>query len=168
MATRASDPLIVLRDGRADHTGKGRTDIRSLHRKHCPNMKGRTTMPTSLQGIAQKAKSQKPYRFRNLYGMLNADVMRDCWWAIKKHAAYGVDRVSAQAYAHNLEDNIEHLGEHLKSTRYRAKLVRRHDMPKGGGTVRPLGSPVVEDTLGQLAVTRLLTAIYEQDFLRWS
>ncbi len=125
-------------------------------------------MPTSLQGIAQKAKSQKQYRFRNLYGRLNADVLRDCWRAIKKNAAYGVDRVSAQEYAHNLEDNIKHLVERLKSKSYRAKLVRRHYIPKGGGKVRPLGIPVVEDKLVQLAVTRLLTAIYEQDFLRCS
>ena len=79
-------------------------------------MQGRTTMPTSLQGRAQKAKSQKQSRFRNLYGMRNADVLRDCWRAIKKHAAYGVDRVSAQEYAHNLEDNSKHLVERLKST----------------------------------------------------
>jgi len=125
-------------------------------------------MPTSLQGRAQKAKSQKQYRFRNLYGMLNADVLRDCWRAIKKNAAYGVDRVSAQEYEHNLEDNIKHLVERLKSKNYRAKLVRRHYIPKGGGSFRPLGIPVVEDKLVQLAVTRLLTAIYEQDFLRGS
>jgi RNA-directed DNA polymerase len=125
-------------------------------------------MPTSLQGIAPKAKSQKPDRFRHLYGMLNADVLRDWWRAIKKNAAYGVDRVSAQAYAHNLEDNRKHLGERLKNTSSRAKLVRRPSMPKGGGKGRPLGMPVVEDKLVQRAVTRLLTAIYEQDFLRGS
>ena len=125
-------------------------------------------MPTSLQGVAQKAKSQKHYRFRNLYGMLNEDLLRDCWRAIKKNAAYGVDRVSAQEYAHNLEDNIRHLVERLKNKSYRAKLVRRHYIPKGGGKLRPLGIPVVEDKLVQLAVTRLLTAIYEQDFLRCS
>ena len=31
---RESDPLIVLRDGNAEHTGKGRTVRWSLHRKH--------------------------------------------------------------------------------------------------------------------------------------
>ena len=31
---RESDPPILLRDGSAGHTGKGRTAIRSLHRKH--------------------------------------------------------------------------------------------------------------------------------------
>ena len=33
-------------------------------------------MPTSLQGLAQKAASQKGYRFRNLYGMLNEDFLQ--------------------------------------------------------------------------------------------
>ena len=168
MATRASDPRRVLGDGSADHTGKERTGRRSLHRKQCPHMKGRTTMPTSLQGRAQKANSQKQYRFRNLYGMLNADLLRDGWRAIKKNAAYGVARVSAQAYGHNLEDNIKPLVERLKSKSYRAKLVRRPSRPKGGGQGRPLGMPVGEDKLGQLAVTRLLTAIDEQDFRRGS
>jgi group II intron reverse transcriptase/maturase len=77
-----------------------------------------------------------------------------------------VDQVSAQEYEQHLEENIHHLVERLKKKRYRAKLVRRHSLPKGDGTQRPLGIPAVEDTLLQLAVARLLEAIYEQDFLR--
>ncbi len=125
-------------------------------------------MPTSLQGRAQKAKSQKHSRFRTLYGMLNEDVLRDCWQAIRKEAAYGVDRVSAQEYEHNLEENIRHLVDRLRRKRSRATLVRRHSLPQGDGRVRPLGIPAVEDTLVQMAVTRRLTAIDEQDFLRCS
>lgn len=34
MTARESDPPIVLRDGRAGYRGKGRTVLRSLHRKH--------------------------------------------------------------------------------------------------------------------------------------
>jgi RNA-directed DNA polymerase len=123
-------------------------------------------MQTSLQGRAEKAKSQEKYRFRNLYGMLNEERLRDCWRDIRKDAAYGVDEVSAQAYEQDLEANISHLVERLQRKSYRAKLVRRHYIPKGDGKLRPLGIPAVEDKLLQLAVTRLLTAIYEQDFLR--
>jgi RNA-directed DNA polymerase len=125
-------------------------------------------MPTSLQGIAQKAARQKGYRFRNLYGMLDEDFLKQCWCDIRKDAASGVDQVSAQEYEQHLDANIHDLVERLKQKRYRAKLVRRHYIPKGDGTQRPLGIPAVEDKLLQLAVARLLEAIYEQDFLRCS
>jgi retron-type reverse transcriptase len=122
-------------------------------------------MPTSLQGIATKAQNQKRYRFRNLYGMLNEELLRESWRAIKKHAAYGVDEISAQDYEQHLEENIRDLVERLTQKRYRAKLVKRHYIPKGNGQVRALGIPAVEDKLLQVAVSRLLEAIYEQDFL---
>src|ERR1700694_426955 len=125
-------------------------------------------MPTSLQGIAKKAESQKGYRFRNLYGMLDEDFLQKCGRHIRKDAASGVDQVSAQEYEQHLEEHIHCLVERLKKKQYRAKLVRRHYIPKGDGTQRPLGIPAVEDKLLQLAVARLLEAIYEQDFLRCS
>jgi group II intron reverse transcriptase/maturase len=125
-------------------------------------------MPTSLQGIAKKAERQKGHRFRNLYGMLDEDFLTWCWRDIRKAAASGVDQVSAQEYEQHLDANIHGLVERLKQKRYRAKLVRRHYIPKGDGTQRPLGIPAVEDKLLQRAVARLLEAIYEQDFLRCS
>jgi hypothetical protein len=36
MARGESDQPIVLGDGRADHKGKGLTEVRSWQRKHCP------------------------------------------------------------------------------------------------------------------------------------
>ena len=125
-------------------------------------------MPTSLQAIAQKAKEDKQHRFGGLYQLLNAELLRACWRDIRKDAAAGVDRVSARDYEQNLEQNIVNLVERLKRKSYRAKLVRRQYIPKGDGRFRPLGIPAIEDKLLQLAVTRILEAIYEQDFLRCS
>ncbi len=125
-------------------------------------------MPTSLQGRAQKAERHKGYRFRNLYGMLDEDFLTQGWRAIRQDAAAGVDQVSAQAYEPHLEEHMHRLVERLKQKRYRAKLVRRHSIPKGDGTQRPLGIPAVEDKLLPRAVARLLEAIDEQDFLRGS
>jgi len=91
-----------------------------------------------------------------------------CWQRIRKNAAYGVDKVSAEEYGKHLTGNIRQLVERLKRKSYRARLIRRHYIPKGNGKMRPLGIPVVEDKLLQLAVVQILEAIYEQDFLRCS
>jgi RNA-directed DNA polymerase len=75
-----------------------------------------------------------------------------------------VAQVTADAYAVNLHDNIEALGQRLQTQRYRAKLVRRCDMPQANGTERPWGIPALEDKLVPRACAKLLTAISEQDF----
>lgn len=123
-------------------------------------------MSTFLQGIATKAQEHPKHRFGNLYERLNEPVLKACWRDIRTEAASGVDRISAQDDERHLEENIHTLVERLKRTRYRAKLVRRQYIPTGDGQRRPLGIPAVEDTLLQLAVTRILQAIDEQDFLR--
>lgn len=59
------------------------------------------------------------------------------------------------------------LHQRLRQRRYRAPAVRRVYIPKPGqpAQTRPLGIPTVEDRLVQAAVARLLSAIYEADFL---
>lgn len=125
-------------------------------------------MPTSLRGIANKASSDKHYRFRNLFGLLTVTFLLSCWERVNKKAASGVDRVSAQSYAKDLEGNVRDLWDRVKRGSYRAKLVRRCHIPKEGGRTRPLGIPVVEDKLLQIAVSRILNAIYEPIFLACS
>jgi len=146
--------------------GKDMTEVRSPHRTLLPDTVGSDHQkPTSLQGIANKAKTDKQQRVRDLYGCLDADLLLDCWGDLNKQAASGVDGLTAQAYAVNLQANITALARRLKGKRYRAKLVRRCYIPKENGAERPLGIPALEDKLVQLACAKLLTAIYEQDFL---
>lgn len=121
--------------------------------------------PTSLRGIANRAKSSKKHRFRDLYRLLNVEMLRHCWRDLNKAAASGVDGVTAAAYEADLEANIEDLVERLKAKRYKAKLIRRVYIPKENGKERPLGILALEDKLVQLACAKLLSAIYEQDFL---
>jgi group II intron reverse transcriptase/maturase len=125
-------------------------------------------MQTSLQGIAKRAKEQKKHRFQGLYRMINEEFLLESWRDIRKDAACGVDQVSAEEYEQNLGENIRDLVERLKRGRYRTKLVRRKYIPKGEGRMRPLGIPATEDKLLQVAVKRILEAIYEQDFQRCS
>jgi group II intron reverse transcriptase/maturase len=123
---------------------------------------------TSLQGIANKATQDKTYRFRNLFGMLTVGYLFWCWDFINKKASAGVDRIDAQAYEENLLVNIDQLVQQVKEKTYRAKLVLRKYIPKTGGKMRPLGIPAIADKLLQTGVTKILEAIYEQDFLNCS
>ena len=123
------------------------------------------TMQTSLESIAKKAKEQSNYRFRDLSREINEDFLRHCWYKLNKRSAVGVDRISYKDYDSNLEANLKDLVERLKRGAYRAKLVRRHYIPKGNGKQRPLGIPSTEDKLLQYAVSQILQAIHEQDFL---
>ncbi len=122
-------------------------------------------MPTSLRGIANKASSDEHHRFRNLFGLLTVMFLLSCWERVNKKAASGVDRVSARFYAKDLKANVRDLVDRVKRGSYRAKLVRRCHIPKEGGRTRPLGIPVVEDKFLQVAVSRILNAIYEPIFL---
>jgi retron-type reverse transcriptase len=146
--------------GKAHYTGKDVTEVRSPHRKLLPDTVGPDPQePTSLRGIANKARADKQHRFRDLYRCLDANLLRACWDDLNKAAASGVDHVTAEEYAANLQANIEALAQRLKAQRYRATLVRRCDIPKANGKERPLGIPALEDKLVQLACAKLLTAI---------
>jgi RNA-directed DNA polymerase len=120
---------------------------------------------TFLRAIAEKAYQNKHQRFGDLYRWLNRDVLRLCFYRLRKEAASGVDGVTFQEYAKHLEANLTDLEGRLKRKAYRARLVRRKYIPKGGGKLRPLGIPVLEDKLLQMAVTQILLAIYEMEFL---
>src|SRR5664279_1265482 len=120
---------------------------------------------TSLQGIANKAAQDKTYRFRNLFGILTAAFLFWCWDSINRKASPGVDKLDAIAYEDNLIGNIQQLAQQVKEGTYRAKLVLRKYISKAGGKLRPLGIPTIADKLLQIAVAKVLEAIYEQDFL---
>jgi len=122
-------------------------------------------MQTSLRGIANKAARDKTYKFRNLYGLLTVEFLLWSWQFINRKAAYGVDQISALEYEQDLLGHVKSLVASVKGGYYKAKLVLRRYIPKLGGKKRPLGIPVVADKLLQLAVAKILEAIYEQDFL---
>jgi retron-type reverse transcriptase len=143
--------------GKAHYMGKDLTEVRSLQRKLVPDKVGLDQCePTSLRGIATKAKAGAKHRFQDLYRCLNAQFLMNCWKDLNKNAASGVDKVTAEAYWQNLQANIQNLAKRLKEKRYRAKLVRRCYIPKDNGKERPLGIPALEDRLLQLACAKIV------------
>ncbi|MEJ2108281.1 MAG: hypothetical protein P8X48_13310 [Acidiferrobacteraceae bacterium] len=78
--------------------GKDLTEVRSSQRSLVPDKAGpEIDEPTSLRGIAIKAKIDKRHRFQNLYRCLDEELLHDAWRGLNKSAAGGVDEVTAQA-----------------------------------------------------------------------
>ena len=91
--------------------------------------------------------------------------MREAYRLTRKDGAPGIDGVMAEDYEADLEANLLDLLERIKSGHYRAPPVRRAYIPKADGSQRMLGIPTFEDKVAQRAVTMMLEAVYEQDFL---
>ena len=94
--------------------------------------------PTSLRGRANKARADQQHRLRDLYRCLEANLLRACWDALHKAAARGVEHATAAEDAANLQAQSEAVAQRLQAQRYRAKVVRRGDIPKAHGQARPL------------------------------
>ena len=125
-------------------------------------------MSTQLRKIAAKAKQDTKVRFTSLAHLLTPEFLRDTWRQLNRKGASGIDGETIEAFETNLEERIQDLWRRLRAGQYQAPPVRRVAIPKGHGKTRPLGIPTVEDRLLQCAVSRILSAIYEQDFLECS
>lgn len=124
-------------------------------------------MNEGLERVAYRAKVDPACRCTALAHHLTEDFLRDTWQRLNRKGAPGVDHATAEEYAANLDANLKRLVEGMKRRYYRAPRVRRVYIPKAGNPskLRPLGVPTVEDRLLQSAVSRILSAIYETDFL---
>jgi RNA-directed DNA polymerase len=130
--------------------------------KRTPNL---DNISTRLQRIAELAKSAPTMAIRTLAHHIDVEFLRVAYQETRKDGAAGVDDQTAAAYAANLESNLESLLDRFKSGTYFAPPVRRVEIPKSDGGKRPLGIPTFEDKVLQRAVTKVLSAVYEQDFL---
>jgi group II intron reverse transcriptase/maturase len=101
----------------------------------------------------------------NLAHHIDFAFLKEAHRRTRKDGAPGVDGATAEAYERDLEANLRSLHERFKSGSYKAPPVRRAEIPKGDGKTRQLGIPTFEDKVLQRAVTMVLEAVYEQDFL---
>ena len=124
---------------------KDLTGVRSLQRKHMPDKAGSDIdVQTSLRGIAKTASLNKQHRFRDLYRLLNTDMLNLAWKRLKKSAAIADEDITVKEYGADLDANLERLVKRLKQKRYRAKLIKRRYIRKESGKLRPLGIPALE------------------------
>lgn len=121
-----------------------------------------------LNLIAKRAKKDKYFRFSNVMQLVNEWSLRASFYKLNKTQAAGIDKVTLRDYEKNLSKNIEDLIIRLKSMSYRPQPVKRVYIPKGNGKLRGLGIPAVEDRMVQMAMSKVLEAIFEEDFCEFS
>jgi len=123
-------------------------------------------MKTKLLRIAELAKSNPKMKFTSLAHLLNEQSLFQCHQELPNKKATGVNGTTKEQYSENLKENIENLVNRLKSKSYRPVPVRRMYIPKlNSNKKRPLGIPEHEDKIVQKGITKILTTIYENDFL---
>ena len=126
------------------------------------------TVSTKLQRIAEQAVREPGRVFTTLAHLIDIDFLKEAFHRTRKDAAPGVDGVTAEEYAENLDENLRNLHERLRTGRYKAPPVKRAWLDKDDGGKRPIGMPVFEDKIAQRAVAMILGAVYEQDFESFS
>lgn len=90
------------------------------------------------------------------------------WEAFKKvkanRGAAGVDGQSLAEFEEDLSRNLYKLWNRLSSGSYFPSPVRRVEIPKSDGRMRPLGIPTVADRIAQMVVKHTLEPLLEPHF----
>ena len=93
---------------------------------------------------------------------------RQVWEAWKRVKANqggaGIDQQSIAEFEANLGDNLYKIWNRMASGSYHPKPVRRVNIPKPDGGVRPLGIPTVADRVAQMVVKQELEPVLEREF----
>ena len=95
-------------------------------------------------------------------------IKRQVWEAYKRVKANqggaGVDGQTIQAFDEDLENNLYKLWNRLASGSYQPPPVKRVEIPKADGGIRPLGIPTVADRIAQMVVKQVLEPELEKHF----
>jgi len=133
-----------------------------------PTSCGQDSVQRALERIREAAKDRTK-RFTALYHhVYSVELLRKSYFNLKREAAPGIDGETWSHYGEQLEEHLHDLSGRLKRGAYRARPARRAYIPKTDGRKRPIGVMVLEDKIVQRAVTEVLNAIYEGDFLGFS
>ena len=120
---------------------------------------------TKLECIGKRAIHRKDTVFNNIGYVIDMDLLRECYQELDGKKAIGIDGVTKEAYGKKLEDNLQDLLAKTRRHAYKPQASRIVEIPKEDGSTRPLAISCFEDKIIQLAVSKVLTAVFEPQFL---
>ncbi len=104
-------------------------------------------------------------KVHSLTGRITPELVLAAFHAVKRNrGAAGIDKVSIQMFAANLDANLQSVIGDLKAGLFQPKPLRRRFIDKGNGKLRPLGIPAVRDRVAQEVLRRLLSPVFEPKF----
>jgi RNA-directed DNA polymerase len=91
--------------------------------------------------------------------------LKAAWHKVKGNAgAAGVDGQSVKQFGWRAESYLAELEQALKAEEYQPEPIKRVEIPKAGGKMRPLGIPAVKDRIVQTALKLVIEPIFEREF----
>ena len=123
------------------------------------------SMSTELRKVAERAQKEPEARFHALAQLIDVPALERAYRQLRKDAAVGLDGVTHEQYGQGLAVKLQDLHERMKSMRYRHQPIRRVNVPKDNGKLRPIGVAALEDKVVQTAIREVLEAVYEPVFL---
>ena len=121
-------------------------------------------MTSKITRINQIAKERPKEIFTSVYHLINKELLKVCFDELDGNKAVGIDKITKDEYRYNLEENLNNLVEKLKNKSYKPNPARKINIPKANGKVRSLAIANFEDKIVQLALKKVIEAIYEPKF----
>jgi len=95
--------------------------------------------------------------------------LHSAWEKVRKNkGAAGVDQITIGKFEAKKIQYLAEIKVALEKEKYLPSAIRRKEIPKGGGKMRPLGIPVVKDRVVQAAIKHAIEPIFEKEFLQMS
>lgn len=120
---------------------------------------------TNLESIGRRARYRKDTVFNNIGYAVDMDLLDECYQELNGRKAIGIDGVTKEIYGKQLVDNLQDLLGRIRRFAYKPQASKLVEIPKEDGSTRPLAISCFEDKIVQLAVSKILTAIFEPQFL---
>ena len=84
--------------------GRG-LDMVAWHEETATARRSGESVETKLCRIVEKARKEPGFKFTSLYHLMSEELLRECFKGLRSEAAAGIDKMTKEIYAEDLEAN---------------------------------------------------------------